>query len=143
MNCLRTKLTNRLSDNFFGFTVNQALNKLITADKNNLCNQFIGFYQKAISYLEQRFDFSNNSLFRHLRIFQLEEMFTVEQLFSVVSELGITSNIDGDALYNEYIIMKMAFMDENSSIAKVKDLDSISSTSTVSKVAVIFSLKYN
>ena len=74
--------------------------------ENNFCDAL----QKAISYLEQRFDFSDSSTPSVLQIFSLKSMPTFQNIKKACDELKLAGNqcIGMDALYDEFSSSKDA-----------------------------------
>lgn len=105
MAALRNKLKDRLSDRHFGFETSVILEseempKNITQKiESNFCNAL----QRAVSYLEQWYDFSDKNIAQMLQKLSLNDMPTFQHLKNACTALKLTvRTIDIDALYDEF-----------------------------------------
>ena len=102
MSSVRHKLQKRQTNKFFGYTVSQALSKVPTAVASKLESQFLGFYSKAISYMEKWFDFSEKNYLYHLQCLDLRQSLTFEKLVDPVESVKLQRLVCIDDLYEEY-----------------------------------------
>ena len=110
MTALRSKLKDRFTDRYFGFeavSVLESENMLPDIRRkveSNLCDGL----QRAISYLEQWFDFSDDSIACVLQNLSLHVMPTFQHVYSACNALKLTGRIDMDAVYDEFSSSKDA-----------------------------------
>lgn len=65
------------------------------------------FYKGILTYLEERFDFSDQNYLFYMQLFSLRQMFTFNELKSSILKLPALKNlIDMDGLYEEYCDIK-------------------------------------
>jgi len=99
---VRDKLEQRQADHFFGFEVGKAIKKMPAQQARKIESEFLGFYRKAVVYLEQWFDFSDNNYLCKIKCLSLNQPFTFDSLVSVVESLHLDLTISMDELYEEY-----------------------------------------
>jgi hypothetical protein len=110
MAAMRTKLKDRLTDRFFGSEASAIIEsedmpeKIARKIETNFCDAL----QRGVSYLEQWFDFSDNSITHALQKLSLSEMPTFQHVKNACTALKITGRIDMDALYDEFSTSKEA-----------------------------------
>lgn len=115
MDDLRYSLQSRIDDQFFGSMVRRAMRQLNPTECRKLRDESIDFLQTAVVYIEKYFDFSENSIFKKLAIFNLEASFSYESLLAVVEDLPIHHSINEDALYDEFKVLERCFDELNQS----------------------------
>lgn len=110
MHDLRSKLKDRLSDKFFGFGAQCILKSesIPPTRKKSVEANFLVGLQKAVTYLEQWFDFSPNAITCALQPFSLKVVPSFESIANACDVLGITANVDIDTMYDELSSTKMA-----------------------------------
>lgn len=109
INNLRKKLKERITDNFFGFVSTNILRKMSIEEQQSIKNCFITWYQNALKYLEDRFDFTENNKLATLRLFNLEKQFSFDDLTACLDKMSMStaeSGIDMDQLYEEFCQVK-------------------------------------
>ena len=131
MSGLRTKLKDRLTDKFFGADANTILesDEMPLAAKHKLENNFCAGLQRAISYLEQWFDFSEKSVAFALQSMSLMQVPQFQHVKDACTALKLTEVVNLDALYDEFSMHK-------SIIQRV--VDDKSKTSVASKWVAFF-----
>jgi hypothetical protein len=93
MNELRVKLKNRFEQKYFGCKITEMLKKISSYEKQQFEKEAIKAYQRAIEYLEERFDF-NNSLFKSFTELNLEKPIDFNNILKIISALNIASDKD-------------------------------------------------
>lgn len=111
MRKLLNQLKSRLQDKFYGSKNRSILTKLPNAEKEIFNEEAEQFFQRAIRYLEERFDFSEESLYKMLSKFSLkkETLFTWSEILELIEKLKILNDIDTDHLYSDYCSLKEVF----------------------------------
>lgn len=110
MAALRNKLTDRYNDHHFGFEVSAILESddmpqnMKQKTELNLCSAL----QRAVSYLEQWFDFSDENISHLLQKLSLNDMPTFQDVKKACTALKLTGRIEMDALYDEFSSSKEA-----------------------------------
>jgi len=123
---LRKKLNDRLQDRFFGFSAQCILkSELIPAAmKQSIESNLCAGLQKAVTYLEQWFDFSSGAVTRVLQPFSLQVVPSFENIITACDVLGLTPSIDVDMMYDEFSSAKSGLenviADDESDSAAVK-----------------------
>ena len=111
MAALRNKLTDRYDDHHFGFEVSAILDSddmpqnMKQKTELNLCSAL----QRAVSYLEQWFDFSDENISHVLQKLSLNDMPTFQGVKKACTALKLTGRIEMDALYDEFSSSKEAW----------------------------------
>jgi len=110
MQDLRNKLKDRLNDKFFGVGAQSVLRSDIFTEqmKQSIEADFCIGLQKAISYLEQCFNFSSEAIPSVLQTVALKSVPNFRSLSDACSALGLDADIDIDAMYNEFSSAKVA-----------------------------------
>ena len=110
MQDLRNKLKDRLNDKFFGVGARSVLRSDIFTEqmKQTIEAEFCVGLQRAISYLEQWFNFSSDSITSVLQTFALKSVPNFRNLSDACSARGLDADIDIDAMYNEFSSAKVA-----------------------------------
>lgn len=72
---LKTKLTQRIADKI-GFLASNILKQLPISEQTFIKNQLIMWYKHVLKYIEERFDFSEDSILSKMQIFSLKSMFS-------------------------------------------------------------------
>lgn len=111
MKKLMNQLQNRLDDKFFGSKNKTLLKNFSELEKNIFCAEAELFLTRAIQYLKERYNFSEDSLFKKLSVFSLksEKLFSWEELSLLPELLNILSEVDQDGLYTDYCCLKEIF----------------------------------
>lgn len=107
MQSLRYKLQQRKCDNFFGFAVHQAMNKIDKEKKVSYETDFLQFYTRSISYLEKWFNFSEQSNFLFLiRPLALKHDCKLDfnALLKIIECCQFKNTVTVDVLYEELAI---------------------------------------
>lgn len=102
LSAVRDKLLKRQADKFFGFHVGKAMKKLPAQQSKKLESQFLAFYKKALTYLDQWFDFSETNYMNKIRCLNLKQPLIFDDLLSVVESLKLQASVSIDELYEEY-----------------------------------------
>lgn len=105
---LKTKLTQRIADKFIGFIASNTLKQLPISEQTSIKNQFIMQYKHVLKYIEERFDFSEDSILSKMQIFSLKLMFSFDELCEALTKLSLDNVINIDKLYEEYCQVKEA-----------------------------------
>lgn len=107
---LKNKLCDRVADRFFGFDASAILQSedVPVNVKQTVETNFIAGLQRAISYLQQWFDFSENNPMNALQYLSLKQMPTFQQLSQACSALNLTATLNMDSLYDEFCTTKAA-----------------------------------
>lgn len=101
MTSVKGKLIQRQTDHFFGYLVGKALKKLPHLQAKKIESEFLKFYQKAVQYLEQWFDFSDKNYLSKIQCLNLKENLTFDNLVASVEALNLDS-VSIDDLYEEF-----------------------------------------
>jgi len=109
MQKLRAKSSDRLADSFFGYEATAILESQdIPCDvKQTVERNFCAALERALSYLEQWFDFSENNIACALQALSLKNMPTFQQIKTVAEVLKLTSVLNMHELYDEYSTHKV------------------------------------
>lgn len=89
---LKQKLEGRMTDRFFGFTVNSKLKQLPPYLANKCVEDFLGFYERAKKYISERYDFSENSFHSKVAKFDPTTAVSYEEYRDAVQACNL--NID-------------------------------------------------
>ena len=108
MTDLRNRLSDRLSDRFFGSDASAILasEEMPYDVKQSVEANFITALECALSYLEQWFDFSDSNVTNALQHLSLKHMPTFQHMSDACSALKLT--LDIDRLYDEFSTTKIA-----------------------------------
>nr|XP_055041470.1 uncharacterized protein LOC129429043 [Misgurnus anguillicaudatus] len=105
---LKQKIERRMTDRFFGFTVNSKLKQLPPYLANKCVEDFLVFYERAKKYISERYDFSENSFHSKVAKLDLTTAVSYEE-YSVAVQVCNLKDIDMDELYEEYAMVKATF----------------------------------
>lgn len=110
---LRNKLRSRYAEEFFGYQVQQQLKNLGTDEARKIVEDFKSFLTSAITYLENRIDFDENSTFGKLsNLSFLGHSFPKFQKFvEVVEHLKLEEKLKlkMDELFDEVVLIQRNF----------------------------------
>nr|XP_055037244.1 uncharacterized protein LOC129424964 [Misgurnus anguillicaudatus] len=99
---LKTKLQQRQSDGFFGAQTDVLLQQFPDRQAAVLREDMCNFYQSSLTYLEQRYDFSDSNYQKKVASLALKKsLFSFSQLCEAVEVLQLSKKLDMDALYDE------------------------------------------
>ena len=103
---LKTKLQLRQSDGFFGAQTDVLLQQFPDRQAAVLREDMCNFYQSSLTYLEQRYDFSDSNYQKKLASLALKKSpFNFSHLCEAVEVLQLSKKLDMDALYDEYCVV--------------------------------------
>ncbi|KAK0132250.1 E3 ubiquitin-protein ligase TRIM39 [Merluccius polli] len=103
---LKTKLQLQQSDGFFGAQMDVLLQQFPDRQAAVLREDMCNFYQSSLTYLEQRYDFSDSNYQRKLASLALNKSpFNFSHLCEAVEVLQLSKKLDMDALYDEYCVV--------------------------------------
>ncbi|CAL8263874.1 unnamed protein product [Merluccius merluccius] len=103
---LKTKLQLRHSDGFFGAQTDVLLQQFPDRQAAVLREDMSNFYQSSLTYLEQRYDFSDSNYQKKLASLALKKSpFNFSHLCEAVEVLQLSKKLDMDALYDEYCVV--------------------------------------
>ncbi|KAK0132249.1 E3 ubiquitin-protein ligase TRIM39 [Merluccius polli] len=103
---LKTKLQLRQSDGFFGAQMDVLLQQFPDRQAAVLREDMCNFYQSSLTYLEQRYDFSDSNYQKKLASLALNKSpFNFSHLCEAVEVLQLSKKLDMDALYDEYCVV--------------------------------------
>lgn len=100
---VRNELTTRISDQFFGFLVNNNFEHLSPDQIQSFRKDATNVYIRALEYLKRWFNFENNVL-EKFKLLSLDEVFSFDSLLELFRACKIT--FAGDDLYKEYCILR-------------------------------------
>ena len=101
---LKSNLSYRLADGFYGFKVNQCLPKLQKREQVQFKDEANRVFQRIISYLDKWFDYEG-SIYKHIQIFNLNrEDLSFDDFTKTASLFQI--KINGDDMYNEFCLLR-------------------------------------
>uniref|UniRef100_A0A8C6TRT7 Uncharacterized protein n=1 Tax=Neogobius melanostomus TaxID=47308 RepID=A0A8C6TRT7_9GOBI len=106
MNRLRNQLISRRTDKFYGSKAKQTLRNLLTNQQEHFRSQADRFFDKAVLYLEDRFDFSDEFL-AHIGCLSLNEAPQWPEIELLVEKLALDVNEDG--LYSDVVTLNEVF----------------------------------
>lgn len=101
-----------MANNFFGNKVRCILKNLTEDKKRKFTSQAHTFLQRAIKYLEDRYDFGPDTIYKKFELLSLksEELkLTWDQLSEFPALLKIESAIDCNSLYSEFTCLRAVF----------------------------------
>lgn len=100
---LKTKLQQRQSDGFFGAQAALLLQQFPDRQAAVIRDDMSNFYQASLTYLEQRYDFSDSNYQKKVASLALQKTpFTFPLLCEAVEVLQLSKKLDMDALYEEH-----------------------------------------
>lgn len=102
MNRLRNQLISRRTDKFYGSKARQPLRNLLPCQQEHFRSLVDSFFEKAVLYLEDRFDFSDEFL-AHIGCLSLNKAPQWSELQLLLDKLALDLNEDG--LYSEVVIL--------------------------------------
>ncbi|KAL0192020.1 hypothetical protein M9458_010316, partial [Cirrhinus mrigala] len=103
---LKTKLQQRQSDGFFGAQTGVLLQQFPDRQAAVLREDMCNFYQSSLTYLEQRYDFSDSNYQKKVASLALKKSpFNFSHLCEAVEVLQLSKKLDMDALYDEYCVV--------------------------------------
>lgn len=104
---LMNSLQCRVDDKFFGSKVNSILIHLTPNEEQVFKTEAEDFLKTAVCYLESRFDFGDNSIFKKIKFLNLKkELFSWADLQRLPQTLHISETIDIDKLYSDYCCLR-------------------------------------
>ena len=104
MNRLRSQLIARRKDQFYGSKAKQTLRKLLPQQQEKFKSLRDRFLEKAVQYLEDKFDF-NDQILAHIACLSLNEGQSLQwsELDVLVEKLAL--DVDEDKLYSDVVIL--------------------------------------
>ncbi|KAL1246492.1 hypothetical protein QQF64_034626 [Cirrhinus molitorella] len=103
---LKTKLQQRQSDGFFGAQTGVLLQQFPDRQAAVLREDMCNFYQSSLTYLEQRYDFSDSNYQKKVASLALKKSpVNFSLLCEAVEVLQLSKKLDMDALYDEYCVV--------------------------------------
>ncbi|CAM4725598.1 unnamed protein product [Leuciscus chuanchicus] len=103
---LKTKLQQRQSDGFFGAQMGVLLQQFPDRQAAVLREGMCNFYQSSLTYLEQRYDFSDSNYQKKVASLALKKSpFNFSHLCEAVEVLQLSKKLDMDVLYDEYCVV--------------------------------------
>lgn len=103
---LKTKLQKRQSDGFFGAQTGVLLQQFPDRQAPVLREDMCNFYQSSLTYLEQRYDFSDSNYQKKVASLALKKSpFNFSDLCKAVEVVKLSKKLDMDALYDEYCVV--------------------------------------
>lgn len=124
MNKLILHLKSRMEGKFYG-SKNKTVLKTVSPpeEKEIFCAEADDFLKRAIQYLADRYDFTENCLYKKLSALSLknESLFSWDILSQLPELLNIPNEIDQDALYMDYCQIKTIYkqLDKDMSSDKI------------------------
>lgn len=111
MRTLLGHLRNRLNDKFFGSKNKILLKNVSDHDKNLFSVEDENFSKRSLQYLQDRYDFSDNSIYKKLTLLSLknDDILKWEEISELPELLNISDAIDNDELYSDYCCLREAF----------------------------------
>jgi hypothetical protein len=108
MSGLRAKLTDRLTDKYFGEDISTILENedMPPAAKRKTEINFCAGLQRAVSYLQQWFDFTDTSIAFVLQSLSLIQMPKFQDVKAACMALKLSKIVDIDSLYDEFSMYK-------------------------------------
>ena len=110
---LRNRLKSRCDEKFFGYDVHQLLANVGAAEAQEATKDFRLFLNSAITYLEKKFDFDENSTFgKLLKLSLLDNLFpNYQTLVKIVEHLKLKDklNLNMDDLFDEVALIQKNF----------------------------------
>lgn len=102
---MKNSLQSKLDEEFYGFVAKQILIGCDNIQEVQLFkNRANAFLKGIISYIEQRYSFSNNK-YESLIFFKLQQLPVFENLLQIINLFNI-EGIIVDTLYEEYVLLK-------------------------------------
>lgn len=100
---LRTKITNRKNDMFYGHSARQCLMKLTESDQNTFKEDANKYLDRCLTYLNKWYEF-DDSIYKKMNILTMDEEINWNEL----KELGDSLNvpINEDKLYDDYCLLR-------------------------------------
>lgn len=112
MRNLHDQLKSRMADNFFGSKVRDIFRKLAEEERALFTGQVHIFLQRALKYLEERYDFSTDGIYKKFELLSLKSQ-ELKLTWEVLSELPTILNIEDavniDSLYAEFACLKTVY----------------------------------
>ncbi|KAF9405681.1 hypothetical protein HW555_013685 [Spodoptera exigua] len=109
MRSLHDQLKSRMADNFFGSKVRDIFRKLDEEERALFKGQVHIFLQRALKYIEERYDFSTDGIYKKFELLSLKPQ-ELKLTWEVLSELPMILNIEDainiDSLYSEFACLK-------------------------------------
>lgn len=105
MTNIKLKLEQRLKDHFFGFETSTILQKFPTTQATAIENDLLNFYDKAVTYLNKWFDFSDQNYLKHISCLAVNREFSFQELCGAAEALNMSKQLDMDQLYDEFSVM--------------------------------------
>jgi len=99
---LKAKMLQIKYDNFWGFQTRQLMEKMQPTDKAKVKEDFIGFYNSVIAYIDKWYDLSSDNVMMKLKPIGLFEKLTFSDLEEVAVALKLTHTVNMDKLYEEF-----------------------------------------
>lgn len=103
---LKSKLQQRQSDGFFGTQTDVLLHQFPDRQAAVLREDMSNFYQSSLTYLEERYDFSDSNYQKKMASLALQKSpFNFSHLCEAVEVLQLSKKLDMDALYDEHCVV--------------------------------------
>ena len=110
---LKNKLKSRCDEEFFGYHVHQLLANVNAAEAQEATKDFRLFLNSAITYLEKKIDFDENSTFGKLsKLSLLDDPLPKHQIFvEIVEDVKLKDklNLNMDDLFDEIALIQKSF----------------------------------
>lgn len=100
---LRSKITNRKNDKFFGHSANQRLTKLTVSDQNTFKEDADKYLERCLIYLNKWYDF-DTSIYGKLNILTMDNEIDWNELKDLSVSLNVLVN--DDKLYEDYCLLR-------------------------------------
>lgn len=108
MNELKTNISTRISEQFYGSNFIICKNKLSVSIINTIKKDFDMFYKTALTYLTSHFDYESSPL-KILEPLSLKsDMLLYQDIVKVIEVFGLVGVISLDEIFEEFAIIKTA-----------------------------------
>jgi hypothetical protein len=105
--CLSSKLEQRVNDRFFGFETKKCIQKLPVSQQQSVSTNFTEALSAAIQYLKKWFDFGPNNPLHAIKCLGLQDAeLKFNDISLCVETLKLSEKINVDSLYDEVCIVK-------------------------------------
>jgi hypothetical protein len=90
---LKTQLTNRREQKFFGSNINDYLKNISVSERETFEYEALECYDGALDYLEKHFNFES-SIFKHFKSLNLDDKLVYENINQILNVLNMKVNRD-------------------------------------------------
>jgi hypothetical protein len=90
---LKTQLTNRREQKFFGSNINDYLKNISVSERETFEYEALECYDRALDYLEKHFNFES-SIFKHFKSLNLDDKLVYENINQILNVLNMKVNRD-------------------------------------------------